>query len=172
MKTWLITDTHFNHKRLINWGRPENFEELIRESCKKIKPEDTLIHLGDICIGGDEEASKFFTNLKCKRKILVRGNHDNKSYSWYYRMGWDFVCENFRMRYKGKEILFSHMPILAEHTVQTTYLPVDMNIHGHLHGRGEYSHRAIEGYKVPFHVDIAPDINNYDMVDLDNAIKQ
>jgi len=172
MKYWLITDTHLSHKRLIDWGRPENFEDLIEQSLKIIKPEDTLIHLGDICIGEDKINNNVFTSLPCK-KILVRGNHDNKSYSWYYEQGWDFVCETFRMRYKGKELLFSHFPVLEQDSKYTIHLPVHLNIHGHLHGMGKDSHRAISGYdKDGFNIDIAPDTHDYKLVNLDKVIDE
>ena len=77
-----------------------------------------MMNLGDICIGKDEEWHLRLMDATSgfKRKILVRGNHDNKSYSWYYDHGWDFVCETMRMRFRGKEIVFSHMPIIAENS--------------------------------------------------------
>lgn len=169
MKYWLITDTHLGHKKLIDLGRDSDFEEKIINSLKIIRPEDTLIHLGDICIGNDKEFNQVFTSLPCK-KILVRGNHDNKSYSWYYDRGWDFVCEYMRMRFKGKEILLSHMPLLAEDSETTLYKNVDKNIHGHLHGKGRYSHRAVEGYADGFNYDIAPENHDYKLVELDKII--
>ena len=177
MKYILTTDTHFGHEMLLKHGRNERFEKDILRNLEDVpnysKPaEITLIHLGDFCIGSDEhwhEECRKHT-LHYKKKILVRGNHDNKSYNWYYNHGWDFVCESMRMRAFGKELLFSHMPILAEYTNTPPYHKVDMNIHGHLHGAGKYSHRAIEGYDAGFHYDCAPDTHDYKPVDLSKIV--
>lgn len=126
MKIYIITDTHFNHKNMIDYcGRPENFDELIFKGLKEMQGCDLLIHLGDICIGGDSEIhNKLKEIIKC-RKILVKGNHDNKSNQWYLDNGWDFVCNSFRNTYFGKDILFTHEP--------DVYSDYDINIHGHLH---------------------------------------
>lgn len=126
MTYWIISDTHFNHsKKMVEIGRPENYEEQIFDSLSNLTPEDVLIHLGDICLGKDKELhEKFIRPLKC-RKILVKGNHDHKSLSWYMEHGWDFACEAFSMDYAGKHLFFTHIPdMVTEGTI---------NIHGHLH---------------------------------------
>ena len=126
MKIYLITDTHFNHKKMVEYcGRPENFDELIYKGLKEMQGCDLLIHLGDICIGGDLETHYHLNGiLKCK-KILVKGNHDKKSNQWYLDNGWNFVCNSFRDNLFGKDILFSHEPDITGN--------YDINIHGHLH---------------------------------------
>lgn len=109
-------------------GRPEDFGGKILMALRDcLKPEDTLIHLGDISMGHDLGAH-FELGLvippKVKR-ILVRGSHDKKSNSWYLEHGWDFVCESFTDIYFGKKVLFSHTP-----------MPIgdyDINLHGHFH---------------------------------------
>lgn len=169
MKIYLTTDTHFNHEMLTNNDhRPIGFEVMILEELSKVKG-DMLIHLGDFCIGDDLNWIETFMQVvkpNFKKVILVRGNHDGKSYNWYINNGFDFVCEYMRMRMFGKELLFSHMPILAEETETTLYHKVDMNIHGHLHGGGKYSHRAVDGYAAGFHYDCAPDTHDYKPVNL------
>ena len=126
-KIWLITDTHFNHKKIAEYcNRPENYEGLILHNLKMIPKDDILIHLGDVCLGNDEEMHRRLNNsCKCK-KVLVRGNHDKKTSSWYYEHGWDFVCHSFTDRYFRKWILFSHKPKeVGKH--------INWNIHGHFH---------------------------------------
>lgn len=80
-KNWLITDTHFYEDFLVEvCGRPQNFTKLIISNIKSvIAKQDVLIHLGDVI------ASKFesfllslMSDIKCKTKILVLGNHDKK----------------------------------------------------------------------------------------------
>ncbi len=124
-KVWLISDTHFNHKKIIEYcGRPIDHELLLLSSMRQIPSEDVLLHLGDICVGNDSWTHKILDPLVCKR-WLIKGNHDRKSNSWYLEKGWDFVGTHIRDTYFGKDILFSHIPV-----VDNGY---DLNIHGHFH---------------------------------------
>jgi len=107
--------------------RPANYEELFIKNLSTLTEKDILIHLGDICIRKDEFIHETIIKpLKCK-KILVKGNHDHKSNSWYLRHSWDFVCEGFIDTLFGKKILFSHEP--------TFNVGCHLNIHGHLHNK-------------------------------------
>jgi calcineurin-like phosphoesterase family protein len=81
---WISSDTHFNHKNIIKYGRPEDFEEQIKDGLKDISGNDILIHLGDVCIGKDAENNEYLSNIKGKH-ILVKGNHDNKSTNFYLK---------------------------------------------------------------------------------------
>ncbi len=121
---WVITDTHFNHHAMLkSCGRPENFMELICENWQKVvKPTDTVIHLGD-CAWRPEGMQRLLS-LPGK-KVLVRGNHDDKSLEKYMEMGWDFACDSTVMRLSGITILFSHKP--------RWWHRADINIHGHFH---------------------------------------
>jgi len=126
-KIWITTDTHFGHANMVAYcGRPVDFSERILANLHFLQPEDTLIHLGDICIGGDAYWHEKLSGIHC-RKILVKGNHDNKSNSWYLSHGWDFVCNSFTLTISGKKVVFSHQPqCLADN---------DFNIHGHFHNQ-------------------------------------
>jgi len=126
---YLIADTHFGHEREIEFGRPHGYEQKILTSLSKILSDgDVLIHLGDFCIGKDEFwHQEFVGNLIGIKRILVRGNHDKKSDSWYYDHGWHFVCRSFSNTTHGKRIIFTHIPCLYDPD------EFDCNIHGHLH---------------------------------------
>jgi len=132
MKIYATSDTHFNHKKLLEYGRPEDFESRIFASLKN-HVGDLLIHCGDFCIGQDEEMMELFMHSAkgFRKKVLVRGNHDKKSDGWYMERGFDFVCESFVADYFGKHIIFTHIPIAKTDKF-------DLNIHGHMHGN---SHR-------------------------------
>ena len=126
MNIYIITDTHFGHTKVIEYcNRPENFEELISEELFKLTKDDLLIHLGDICICPDQASihDKYIIPIGAK-KILVRGNHDNKTNSWYQDHGWDFVCESFTNTYYRRRVTFSHKPIKDIE---------NLNVHGHFH---------------------------------------
>ena len=133
MKIWLTTDTHFNHAKLLEFGRPDNFEEKILKNLSIIQPGDLLIHLGDFCIGQDAKwHEEFFKRLPGVKTVLVKGNHDGKSYSWYMDHGWGVVCKNMTIKVLGKYVMLSHMP-----WVDVGY---DLNIHGHFHDSDHRRH--------------------------------
>ena len=126
---WISSDTHFGHENIKEYcGRPDNFERLIIDGYKKVGPDDCLIHLGDVAFANDALwHEEVFMKMKC-RKILILGNHDKKTHSWYQRHGWDFVCLYLGDCMFGVRVLFTHKPI------KLVNMPdFDVNIHGHLH---------------------------------------
>ncbi len=141
MKIWLITDTHFGHAKMIEYcGRPKGFEWLILTALNKaVRAGDLLIHLGDFCIGKDEDWHReYFRVVGAGKNWLLKGNHDKKSNSWYLSHGWDWVGAKFQDKFFGKTILFSHVP-KANIFGASQY---DINIHGHFHNN---LHRLLEG---------------------------
>lgn len=175
MNYWLISDTHFSHAKLDEWGgRVGGWQEKLKEGLSRIPTDDVLIHLGDICIGDDIEVhTMLFEDYKndraisAGRSILVRGNHDKKSIRWYTEHGWDFVCDQIGIVHNGVDILLSHRPMPPD-TWRWRY-----NIHGHTHGN---MHRA-EEYTAfydskNFHIDISPEIVGYAPLRLDTLMKK
>jgi len=127
MRIFVIADTHFGHLSLIEkyQSRPPNFQEQIIKNWKRtVNADDLVIHLGDVVVGKSSDWATTIPNLP-GRKVLVPGNHDLKSESWYMSNGFDFCCHQFLMNIYGLKILFSHEPAV--------YGDFDLNIHGHLH---------------------------------------
>lgn len=166
MKIYATSDTHFGHEKLVTISnRPIDFSERILEGLKTTGG-DILIHCGDFCIGKDEFWHGEFVRAtdKFKKKILVRGNHDGKSDSWYYDHGWDFVCTSFVHTLFGKTALFTHIPVLKTDKF-------NFNVHGHLHGNN-HRHDAQQAslYDRNWHKDLAPEVHNYKPVSLDRLL--
>lgn len=170
-KVFLVADTHFNHKKIIEYGRPQDFEFRLMKNLSELNETDILIHLGDICIGKDRDVHRIaIRSLRCK-KILVRGNHDNKGTLWYLNNGWDMVVDGFVMSYKGKRILFTHIP--KEYSSK-----YDMNIHGHIHtfereDNESGNNRMLEldfEYYDKYHKLISSEYNDYKPVLLDTYV--
>lgn len=174
MNYWLISDTHFNHAKLDSWGgREGDWQEKILKGIMQIPDGDTLIHLGDVCIGNDIEVhenllfSKADTRQKPVKHILVRGNHDKKSMSWYNEHGWDFVCDQVGLEFRGVDILLSHRPMPPD-TWRWRY-----NIHGHTHGNMHRAEEYIGWYDAKnFHIDISPELVGYAPLRLDTLMKK
>lgn len=164
MNYWIISDTHFNHTKLEEWGgRSGNWQERIWKSLEAIPKEDVLIHLGDICIGNDAEIHERIAKLQC-RKILVRGNHDKKSLTWYMENGWNFVVDSMEIIYHGYYVYFSHRPT-------PPMFHYNYNIHGHTHGNLHRSEEYVAYYDTDYHKDISPEIVGYDALRLDTLVK-
>lgn len=124
MKFFLISDTHFNHANIATYcQRPANFTELIIRNCRNtIKPEDTVIHVGDVFIG------KAFGWDEIRQELpgtwwLIKGNHDHHTPGWWCDHGFAFCAD--AMIFRG--VWFTHKPASS--------LPEggNLNIHGHLH---------------------------------------
>lgn len=162
MKAYIISDTHFSHEAIVKYCmRPLDHESKLMGSIQKIASCDCLIHLGDICIGEDLMNHAFIKDLPC-RKVLVMGNHDSKSWSWYMEHGWDFVCDSFKLKYAGKNICFSHKP-------QPWDGDWEINVHGHLHNLG---HRDKEFKELKqWHRLYSPELMNYQPIELSKFIQ-
>jgi len=131
MRHWVMSDWHLGHtaKMVEYCNRPWDYNQKILKSMVNIDSEDCLIFLGDICIGNEANwHSILSTRFK---KILVRGNHDHKSYSWYMCHGWDMVVDSFTLNMYAKKMIFTHRPLVVvpEH---------HLNIHGHCHNDDRY----------------------------------
>ncbi len=173
MKIWLITDTHFNHvNKMIEYcNRPPDYEERIDNGLKMLcsgnnfDEKTILIHLGDIAIGKDKESTeRIVKNTPSIERILIRGNHDKKSSSWYIEHGWDFVCESVNLGFMGKNILLSHKPMVD--------FGYDINIHGHFHNTDHHNHEPeLQAIKNDKQYLLAIEHTNYQPVLLDTIIK-
>lgn len=168
MNYWLISDTHFNHEKLTEWGgRSGDWQEQLWKGLGTIPEGDTLIHLGDICIGNDAEIHEQIvaaTRNKVRNRILIRGNHDKKGVKWYEEHGWDFVCDGLELIYQGNYLHLTHRP--ARPQGQIMY-----NIHGHTHGNLHRSEEYIEYWHEDYHTDISPELIGFKPIRLDILLK-
>lgn len=130
-RIWLITDTHFNHDAIVRYcDRPEDHGERIIRNCRRLlAPTDVLIHLGDVIFNKASELDELL-GLIPGTKVLVKGNHDRRSDSWFYNKGFAFVCDELRIG----DVLLSHIP--------KPELPSDvrLNVHGHFHNTDHRRH--------------------------------
>ena len=125
MNTYLVSDTHFNHQKIATYcDRPENFTELIvKRWTEQVRPEDLIIHLGDVAIGKKGECEAILKALP-GRKVLIRGNHDRQwSNTRWMQAGFDFACDSMLFR----NCWLTHEPANALPT------GASLNLHGHLH---------------------------------------
>ena len=97
MKTFIVSDTHFNHKNIINLcNRPFSSVEEMNESIIKnwnsvVSKDDIVYHLGDFGFGNKTVISNFVSRLNGRIR-LIKGNHDTHSNAFYRDCGFDEVC--------------------------------------------------------------------------------
>jgi calcineurin-like phosphoesterase family protein len=141
MKVFITSDTHLKHGNMETYcQRPSDFTERIHKNIMNlVKPEDLLIHCGDVGIGKYADWEWMVQMWPC-RKLLVRGNHDRShSNTWWMTHGFHVSVDSFRYR----DILFTHEPANAviKSDGHRPYGSVEwelpegctVNIHGHLH---------------------------------------
>lgn len=170
MKIWITTDTHLGHDAMISYcGRPKNHSELILVALREnVKEGDTLIHLGDICMGADDAWHLDLAGYLPKDivRILIKGNHDKKSTNWYMNHGWNLVFDKLPFSYNGKRILFSHIPERKQ-----KFDDLDLNIHGHFHNNAHRMEGEVKGFYNPeYHKLLAIENTDYKPVTLDSLL--
>ena len=137
---WLISDTHFNHADILTFsdyvGKPvrpfSNVDEMnqcIMDNWNDlVKPEDTVIHLGDVLFGLNkvEWLEANFSKLPGKKR-LVLGNHDNVK----------FLAPFFKdvsLWIQMPKAVLSHAPLHAQTLAERhRFGDAMLNIHGHTH---------------------------------------
>lgn len=128
--TFFIADTHFGHKKIIEFEkahRPfatieEHDAELVRRWNAKVSKKDSVWVLGDFCFGR--------VNLEIAEQLngtkrLVMGNHDLYPAADYLKY-FTRVCGV--VEFKG--MILSHIPVHSNQFSRYTH-----NIHGHLHSK-------------------------------------
>lgn len=166
---FVTSDSHFGHKNIIGYeNRPfkevnEMNEKLIENWNKVVKPNDLVIHVGDLFLCGAQKAEEIAKRLN-GRKILVQGNHDSFSKAKYAKMGFDLRKYLYLDGY-----LFSHYPLnatmLYEMESQTEFVA---NIHGHVHSMTQGLDRGVHICVCTEHTDYTP-IAFWELKDLHNA---
>ena len=140
MTVWFTADTHFRHRNIMMLdGRPfdsieEHDAELIRRWNEKVKPGDTVYHLGDFCFSGVAR-SQHFKNQLNGDIILIKGNHDGGMTRM--RKVFPNVYKTLQIEIGGRKLWLSHRPRKDSHipTEEEGWL-----LHGHTHKGGRKVH--------------------------------
>jgi len=133
---FVISDTHFGHtnsweKFTLPDGSPlrpftsteEMDETMIERWNAKVKPMDTVYHLGDVVIN---QKSLHLVSRLNGRKILIRGNHDIFKDKQYTDVGFEQI---HGVRVFVDKFILSHIPLHPDCVTER----FRVNVHGHLH---------------------------------------
>jgi len=103
MKYYFTGDTHFFHTNIIRYThRPFKSVkhmnmELIRKWNERVKPEDVVFHLGDLCF---KHKVNDFRKILNGTLILIKGNHDSGN----------SIIEDMTIRLGGRYFHLVHRP--------------------------------------------------------------
>lgn len=125
-RVFVISDTHFGHKKVVEfrpWPTVEEHDRALVERWNAtVRKDDTVWHLGDVCLGGRDKLA-IMASLNGIKK-LVLGNHDSYPHACY--------AEHFRKILGAAEwdnCILTHIPV---HPYQLD-MRYRLNIHGHMH---------------------------------------
>lgn len=185
-KTFITSDTHFNHVKILDYCSDRRLGREITESNTDlllsdmnefivskwnsvVSPEDTVYHLGDCCMGIIDKSIKYLHRLNGK-KILIKGNHDKTLCKHPDLMNiFSEVCDYKEITYKYNSekhfICMSHFPMKFWNRMNNDVLKTSIHCHGHTHA----SHGLHLGPGAI--IDVGSDGNNLTPYLLDDVIK-
>lgn len=163
-KVFFTSDTHFNHANIIKFcDRPfkdvEHMNEtLIANWNSVVKPDDIVFHLGDFCLGGSAEWTKYLRRLNGKI-YLVAGNHDMKNLRQNYSEYFELVTLQMCVEIDKQKIYLNHFPFLCYGgAYRDTW-----QLFGHVHTRQNDTGKDAPRMKMlfPMQYDVGVDNNGY-----------
>lgn len=124
-RVFVIADTHFGHKKVVEFRPFSTVEEhdrgLIQRWNAVVRKDDSVWHLGDVYLGGKDNHTILGQLNGVKR--LVMGNHDCYPLEIYQRY---FNKIYGATEYKG--YIMTHIPVS-----ENQFSRFKGNIHGHMH---------------------------------------
>lgn len=130
-----MSDTHFFHKKIIEYcKRPfKNADEMdnaiIKNWNDSVDNDDTIIHCGDFAFSQEDPGRvQSVFNLLKGRKVLIRGNHDDKIIE---KLGWESVHTILEFKENHQRYVFFHFPIERWHRMEKG----SIHYHGHTHNQ-------------------------------------
>lgn len=145
-RVFVIADTHFSHKKVTEF-RPfatieEHDRELVERWNSTVRKDDTVWHLGDVCLGGRDKLEILRGLNGIKR--LVLGNHDVYPH--------DLYREHFTKIFGAAEwhdCILTHIPV-HPYQLDTRYR---LNVHGHMHSatiNGDNRYRCVSAEQIDY----------------------
>lgn len=153
-RVYVIGDTHFGHRKVIEF-RPwptveEHDRELVERWNATVRKDDTVWHLGDVCLGGRDKLA--IVAALNGRKKLVLGNHDTYPLDCY--------TPHFTKVFGAAEFsdcILTHIPI-HPYQLDSRYR---LNIHGHMHAAtivGDDRYRCVSAEQVDYRPKLMLDV--------------
>lgn len=170
MKTYIISDTHFNHSNIIRYcNRPfkdidEMNNAIINNWNRIVKKDDVIYHLGDFFLGSKYDLKDIVNKLN-GTIYLIRGNHDRLTIKSYEESG-IHILKNAPIILEDYKVMLSHRPL-----PDTMIKEGNINIHGHIHNKkleDEYDNSLFTKSK---HKNVSCDVTDFKPILLKDIIK-
>jgi calcineurin-like phosphoesterase family protein len=157
---FFTSDLHINHRSILKYtvrgpimvGCPQQGEEeeveksemdrrmaihndwVLRRINATVGPTDHLYIIGDLFFGDQWLAAHWIDQLKCKHRIFIGGNHDDKLMDFYKWCGLFEAVYDHRLELKinGQRFILDHFPLVTWNGDKNGAI----HLHGHLHGGG------------------------------------
>lgn len=173
---YVTSDLHFNHDRPFiyeprGFSSVEEMNEAIVERWNKVvTPNDTVIVLGDIMLGGPDKLQEGLDLVSRLNGILrlVRGNHDSDK-RWMALATMSKAAElqdAMYFKYKKYHLYLTHFPCITANLEKESVTQMTLNLYGHTHQKDNF----FEGRPYMYHVGC--DSHNCTPVLLDDALKE
>ena len=132
---YFTSDTHFNHRNIleIGTGRPfksieEHDEQLIKNWNRVVRPSDEVYHLGDFAWQASPTRIKEIVSQLNGIKHLIVGNHDKMKMHQHCNV-WDSVDIYKEIKLDKHKIILFHYPI-ADFSGMYYH---SVHLYGHVH---------------------------------------
>ena len=160
-KIWFISDTHFSHKRILEFcpntrmGKDyvEHDEILIANWQKQVQPNDRVYMLGDVFFCDAVRARSIMARLP-GNKHLIYGNHDSVIRNNHDLRSMFASVDNYKeIRIDDQKVIMFHFPMLEfNHCHHGSFA-----LFGHVHGSMN-THPHVSKYRMmDVGVDSRPD---------------
>lgn len=174
---FVISDTHFNHARILTFKTPDDTfvrkgfesvehmnEYMIGKWNETVTKRDIVWHLGDVFFGSEKDGLNIIRRLNGKIKLVV-GNHDHLSTD--FLAAFDEVTLWKKSKKDG--FVLSHMPLHANIVLEALGDNARVvNIHGHIHEK-DSPPKATNGPRVNW-VNVSVEKINYTPIPLESII--
>lgn len=167
--SWFTSDTHFGHANIIrHCSRPFESVEAMDQAIidrinERVRPNDTLYHLGDFAFRGASPA-EYRARIRCKNIVLIVGNHDPVKPNGTARAEFAslFASIHTLLRINPRHEGRTRQIVLCHYAMRVW----DMSHHGawHLYG---HSHGSLPDDPHALSMDVGVDANNFTPLSLD-----
>lgn len=166
MKRFVIADTHFNHKNIIEYeNRPfesvEEMNERMIDLWNLVVGKNDLIYiLGDFTLSRRMMVISDYVNRLHGKKVLIMGNHDTRKPKDYITCG--FIAATRKPIMVEPGVILMHEPFSDASYIASNYI----YLFGHVHA----NHTLMDDY--PNCMCVSVERINYRPVDLDECIEK
>ncbi|WP_332715902.1 metallophosphoesterase family protein [Pelagibacterium mangrovi] len=146
--TYFVSDTHFGHDSAIGFGKRKNVDGRLFADANEmnaamvaawndaVPPDALVVHLGDFAMRMSKIAQLKLFNKLHGRKILVRGNHDQRA----DRLPWIDIHDIAILEHAGQRIVCCHYPMREWPGYHTGAI----HLFGHTHAKLLSSNRSLD----------------------------